>query len=72
MKKEHYTEREIETFYDHVCDTNEMLLKKYITRLQMRQDETKSLMPVVWNRWREYVGMRKLIKWQFNRCHNAT
>ena len=65
MKKEHYTEREIEKFFDDVSSTNEHLMKKYILRMKFRQDENKKVIPVVWNRWREYVGMRKLIKFQF-------
>ena len=34
MRKEHYTEREIEKFHDDVCNTNEHLMNKYITRLR--------------------------------------
>jgi hypothetical protein len=36
MRKEHYTENQIEKFYDDVCDTNDFLMKKYIIRLQIR------------------------------------
>jgi hypothetical protein len=65
MRKEHYTENEIEQFHDTVCNTNENLMKKYLIRLKIGQDEKRNIIPAVWNRWREFVGIRKLVRYQF-------
>ena len=37
LRKEKYTECEIETIYQDVCDRNEGLLNKYICRLNITQ-----------------------------------
>ena len=63
MREEHYTEAEIKIKCRDWFSKNEMLLNKYIARMRMRQ-RGKALIPKVWNRWRQYVGMRKLIKYQ--------
>jgi len=65
MRKEHYTEDQIDKFYDDVCDTTEHLMKKYLIRIKIRQDEKNKTLPLIWNRWREYVGVRKLVRYQF-------
>lgn len=71
MRAEHYTEQEIKLKTREWFGKNEMLLGKYIARMRMRQTE-KKLIPKVWNRWRQYVGMRKLIKYQVRQMENYT
>lgn len=69
MRNEHYTESEIKLKCRDWFGKNEMLMNKYIARMKMRT-EGKKLIPKVWNRWRQYVGMRKLIKYQFKQMEN--
>jgi hypothetical protein len=71
LRKEKYTESEIGILYEGVCDRNEGLMRKYLTRLRLNQEPTKRALPIVWQRWHEYVGIRKLLKFQLNRCQNA-
>lgn len=71
LRNEKYTESEIEILYEGVCDRNEGLMRKYLTRLRLNQEPKKRVLPIVWQRWREYVGIRKLLKFQLNRCQNA-
>lgn len=70
MKSEHYTEDEIEKFFAAVNDKNEHLMNKYITRMKIAQDPVNKTLPIIWNRWKQFVAMRKLVKYQFNFCHN--
>ena len=75
MRKEHFTEKEIQLKCKEWFGRNEHLMKKYMTRMRLRLDPKKRIMPAVWNRWKQYVGMRKLIKYQVkqmeNNCHNV-
>merc|ERR1712216_336498 len=71
LRKEKYTEDEIEKIHDGVVARNDGLMNKYMTRLRIRQDKDRKLLPTIWQRWREYVGMRKLIKYQLRFCFNA-
>lgn len=36
MRDEHYTELEINKFYNDVCDENERLMRKYIIRMKYK------------------------------------
>jgi hypothetical protein len=47
-------------------------MKKYLLRMRMRQDKDKRVVPMVWNRWRQYTGMRKLLKYQMRQIDNYT
>ena len=72
LRKEKYTEGEIDMIYNKVCGRNEYLMKKYMIRLKIahgdRQDQR--LLPIVLNRWKEYVAVRKSVRYQFRVCHN--
>ena len=63
MRKEGYEEDEIEAMIKNVCNQNDYLLKKYVARLRLSQDKDRKILPVVWNRWKQFVGIRKLIKY---------
>ena len=71
LREEKYTEDEVEKIYGDICARNEGLMRKYILRLKITQQPKKRLLPIVWQRWREFVGIRKLLKYQLNRCQNA-
>ena len=71
LRKEKYTEDEVDNIYDGVCARTEGLMRKYILRLKITQQPQKRLLPIVWQRWREFVAIRKLLKYQLNRCQNA-
>lgn len=62
MRKERYGENEIEAMFNKVTWKTDGLLRKYIIRWRIRQTR-KRLVPVVWDRWRQYVGMRKLVRY---------
>ena len=70
LRKEKYTEGEIDMIYDGVCTKNEGLMKKYMIRMRIARDPNQRLMPIVWQRWREYVAVRKSVRYQFRICHN--
>lgn len=72
MRSEHFTEDEIENQFNDVCTKNDHLMKKYLLRMKHFSDDDNKLLPIVWNRWREYVGIRKLIKYQFRMMANQT
>jgi len=63
MRSERYSEREIEKFFGDVCKSNDDKMKKYMARWRIRQDSKRKILPIVWNRWREFVGIRKLVKY---------
>ena len=52
MRSEHFTEQEIKLKCREWFGKNEFLMNKYISRMRMRQDLNKKLIPKVWNRWR--------------------
>jgi predicted small metal-binding protein len=64
MREEHFTEAEIRQKTKEWFGRNEQLMYKYIARMKMRQEKDRRYIPMVWNRWRQYTGMRKLIKYQ--------
>lgn len=64
MRDEHYTEKEIENKSKEVFARNEHLMRKYVARMRLRQDHNRRIMPAVWNRWRQFTAMRKLIRYQ--------
>lgn len=72
MREEHYTESEIKIKCKDWFGKNEYLMNKYLARMRMRQDPNKKVVPKVWNRWKQYVGMRKLVKYQCNQMENYT
>ena len=39
-------------------------------RLRIRQDSEKKQLPHIWQRWKDYVAIRKLIKYQFRYMEN--
>ena len=45
-------------------------MRKYMIRMRLRHDEEKSGLPHVWQRWKDFVAIRKLIKYQFRYMHN--
>ena len=63
MRSEKYTEDEIETKTDYCNDYNDYLLKKYSVRWQIRLDPNRKILPLIWNRWKGFVAIRKLIKY---------
>ena len=70
LRKEKYTEGEIDMIYNGVCTKNEGLMKKYMIRMRIARDQDQRLLPIVWQRWREYVAVRKSVRYQFRICHN--
>jgi hypothetical protein len=75
MREERFTEKEIYLKCKEWTGKNEHLMNKYLIRMRMRLDPKKKVVPVVWNRWKQYVGMRKLYKYHMqqmeNNCHNV-
>jgi hypothetical protein len=63
MRAEHFTEQEIRQKCKDWFSKNEVLMNKYMLRWRMRQTE-KRIVPQVWNRWRQFTAMRKLVKYQ--------
>jgi hypothetical protein len=45
-------------------------MQKYMARMRMRLDPKKKVVPVIWNRWKQYVGIRKLVKYQIQQMEN--
>ena len=72
MRSQHYTEGEIDKFYGDVCARNDHVMNKIMTRWQFLRDPDRRIIPIVMNRWKEFVAMRKLIKYHFKNSHNAT
>lgn len=72
MLQEHYTPKEIDDICKKVSTKNDHLMEKYIKRIRLTQDKDKKLLPAVWNRWRGFVGIRKLIRYQFKFMENNT
>jgi hypothetical protein len=70
LRSEHYTEPEIEKICAKVFNRNEHLMKKYMIRMRIRHDPVNRNMPHIWQRWKDYVAIRKLLKYQFNYMHN--
>jgi len=70
LRKEKYTEGEIDMIYNGACNKNENLMKKYMIRMRIARDENQRLLPIVWQRWREFVALRQQIRHQFRICHN--
>lgn len=63
MRSEHFTEDEIEKQFNDLSTQNDHLMQKYLLRMKHFSDDDNKLLPIVWNRWREFVGIRKLIKY---------
>jgi hypothetical protein len=55
MRSQHYTELEINKFYNDVCSKNETLMKKYMIRLKYKQHPDKKLLPIIMDRWKQFV-----------------
>jgi len=47
-------------------------MHKYLTRMRILQKPHGKTQMTVFNRWKEFVGLRKLLKYQFSTCHNQT
>ena len=45
-------------------------MRKYMIRMRIRNDPEKSNLPHIWQRWKDFVAIRKLIKYQFRYMHN--
>jgi hypothetical protein len=75
MRQEGFTEKEIQVKCKDWFGKNEQLMKKYMARMRNRLDPKKRGLLAVWNRWRQYVGIRKLFKYHMlqteNNCHNV-
>jgi hypothetical protein len=56
---------EINKFYNDVCDTTEQRMRKHMIRLRYKQDPDKRLLPIVMDRWKGFVAIRKNVKHQF-------
>lgn len=65
MRDQHYTELEINKFYNDVCGYNDYLMKKHMIRMKYKLDPNKRLLPIVMDRWRGFVQIRKSVKHQF-------
>ena len=63
MRAQHYTEDDIEETFKHVDSYNDFLMKKYMIRMRIKQDPDRKNLPLLWNRWREYCAIRKLVKY---------
>jgi hypothetical protein len=70
MRDQHYTEDEIEKFYDTVSRQNDYLMKKYMTRFKYINDPKKRLLVFVVDRWKGWVAIRKNVKHQFRYLAN--
>jgi hypothetical protein len=66
MRDQHYTELEINKFYNDCCDHTERIMKKHIIRMKYKLDPNKKLFYQVMDRWKGFVQIRKTIKHQFN------
>jgi hypothetical protein len=71
LRKEKYTEGEIDMIHNGVCTKNEHLMKKYMLRMRIGRDKDQRLLPIVFQRWREYVAVRQSVRYQFRVCHNS-
>lgn len=70
LRSEHYTENEVEGICEKVFNKNHYLMRKFMIRMRLRQDKDIANLPHIWNRWKDYVAIRKLIKYQFQYMHN--
>jgi hypothetical protein len=70
MKDQHYTNLEVNKFYNDVCNTTENLMKKHMIRMKYKLDPTKRLLPIVMDRWKGFVQVRKNVKYQFKFLDN--
>lgn len=48
LRKEKYTEPEIEMIHNGVIARNDGLMRKYMTRLRIRQDKDRKNLPIIW------------------------
>lgn len=71
MRKEHYSEQEIDKFYKDVCERNDSIMKKYLTRALMFQNDKMKHMPEIMHRWKMYTALRKMLRHHFRFCNNA-
>lgn len=71
MRNEAYTEDEIAKVMSKVNWRTEGLMRKYIIRMRLKYTEPeKKYFPYIWDRWKMFVAMRKLVRYQFRYCQN--
>ena len=63
MRKERYTENEIEEICQNVNQQNNHILKKYILRMKLKINPDTKYMSYVWERLKLYAAHRKYIKY---------
>jgi hypothetical protein len=63
MRDQHYTELEVDKFYNDTCGYNDYLMKKHMIRMRYRLDPIKRLLPIVMDRWKGFVQVRKNLKY---------
>ena len=69
MRKEAHTEDEIKEVMNKVNWRTNGLLRKYIIRWRMKYTEKKHF-PYIFDRWKMYVAMRKLFRYEFKYSQN--
>lgn len=65
MRDQHYTELEINKFFNDVDQTNHNRMLKHMIRMKYKLDPNKRLLPIVMDRWKGFVAIRKNVKHQF-------
>jgi hypothetical protein len=70
MAQEGYREDEVDKIVSGIDKNNKHLMEKYMRRMRLMIDGDRKLLPIVWNRWRQYVAMRKLIRYHLKHCQN--
>lgn len=65
MRDQHYTELEINKVFDDVDKTNQNRMMKHMIRMKYKLDPNKRLLPIVMDRWKGFVAIRKNVKHQF-------
>ena len=69
MTKEHYTGGEIKKMMRKVNWHTDGVMRKYLIRWRIRRSKKKWL-PYIMDRWKMFVAMRKLVRYQFRYCQN--
>ena len=72
MRQQKYTEDEIESLVDKVNTRNEIIMRKYIIRMQLKISREKKYLPYCFDKLKSFVAIRKLARYQFKFCHNQT
>lgn len=69
MRQEHYSEDHIQEYMKRVNWMTNGLMRKYIIRWRIKYTQ-KKYFPYIIDRWKQYVRIRKMVRYQFRFCQN--